>query len=122
MQTKRRMDSNSQPERLAMVAAEEVLGAIYGDDFNGCTVSLESIATIIDAMMKQSAAQDQSMLDMYGQVIEALHLLSTPPDATKVTGPDKLRSLLGERLDSIHALTKKTIETIIRLNAERAGK
>jgi hypothetical protein len=116
------MSANAQPERLAIVAAEEILGTIYGDDLKGCTVSLEAIATIIDTALKQRAAQDQGIFEMYEKVVEALHLLSTPPDGSKVSGPDALRSLLGERLDTIHALTTKTIATTTRLKSERTGR
>jgi hypothetical protein len=49
-----------------------------------------------------------------------VHLLSTPPDPSKVTDPDQLRKLLGERLDGIHAITVKTIQTtsLVRRSAK----
>ena len=97
------MSSNEQPDPLAFITAEEVLRAIYGDDLTGCTVSLDSIAEIIDQSLKQTAARNGEWLELYEKVVEAVHLLSTPPDKTKVTEPLELQALLTQRLDAIHA-------------------
>ena len=43
------MSTNAQPDKLALLAAEEVLRTIYGDDLKGCPVKLERIASIIVA-------------------------------------------------------------------------
>jgi hypothetical protein len=105
------MSSHAQPDSLAFLTAEEVLRAIYGDDLKGCTVSLESIAEIVDHSLKQTAARNGEWLELYEKVVEAVHLLSTPPDKAKVTEPKDLQALLTQRLDAIHAVTSKTIET-----------
>jgi hypothetical protein len=96
---------------MASLLAEEVLRRIYGDDYHGCTVSPDQIAEVIQKGLKQRQTQVDDLLELYEKVIEAVDLLSTPPDASKVANPDQLRTLLGERLDGIHAVTTKTIQT-----------
>lgn len=105
------MSSNGQPEKLAFFLAEEVLRTIYGDDYQGCKVSLDQIADVIEKALERRKVQTDDLLELYEKVVEAVDLLSTPPDVSKVTDPNQLRSLLGERLDGIHAVTTKTIQT-----------
>jgi hypothetical protein len=108
------MSANEQPDKLALQTAEEILRTIYGDDFAGCTVSLEKIAGIIDQASQAQHQANHELLGLYEKLVEALHLLSTPPDASKITDPNELRTLLSERLDAIHALTTKTMDTTAR--------
>lgn len=105
------MDSAADPDKLASFLAEEILRTIYGDDYRGCTVSPNQIAAIINKGLQHDQTQANDLLELYEKVVEAIDLLSTPPDVTKVTNPDQLRSLLGERLDGIHAVTTKTMQT-----------
>ncbi|HLH53150.1 MAG TPA: hypothetical protein VKY92_05990 [Verrucomicrobiae bacterium] len=105
------MSGNSDPDKLSSYVAEEVLRAIYGDDYQGCTVSPEQIAKVVRKALEQHKDQCQDLLELYEKVIEAVDLLSTPPDPSKVSDPEQLRTLLGERLDGIHAVTTKTIKT-----------
>ena len=84
---------------------------IYGDDYKGCTVSPDQIAAVIQKGLQQRQARTNDLIDLYEKVVEAIDLLSTPPDPKQVTDPDQLRKLLGERLDGIHAVTTKTIQT-----------
>jgi len=104
-------DDASTPDPAARHAAEEVLRTIYGDDFRGCTVSLDEIARVIGQTMEPGAARNRELIKLYEQLVEALHLLATPPDHAKELGPDELRSLLGDRLDKIHELTSRTLAT-----------
>jgi hypothetical protein len=104
--------SNAQPDPQAFIAAEDILRAIYGDDLKGCAVTLDSIAAVVDKSLKQTAARNSEWLDLYEKVVEAMHILSTPPDKTKVTAPTELQALLTQRLDAIHAVTTKTIQTL----------
>jgi hypothetical protein len=115
------MSSNHPPNPLAFVAAEEVLRTIYGDDLTGCKVSLDSIAAVIDQSLKQTAARNGEWLELYEKVVEAMHILSTPPDKTKVTDPQELQGLLTQRLDAIHAITTKTIQTLATVRGKKAG-
>jgi len=103
------MSANAQPEELALAVAEEILRTIYGDDFQGCTVSPENIARIVLEGMNQRAAKDQALLGLYEKVVEGIHLLSTAPEVTQVPDATALRSLLGERLDAIHGITTQTM-------------
>jgi hypothetical protein len=111
------MGADAQLDKLAMLAAEEVLRTIYGDDFTGCNVRPETVAGIIREVITQRAAKDRGLMECYEKVVEGVHLLSTPPDISKVADPNALRSLLSERLDAIHAITTQTIETTGRLNS-----
>ena len=111
--------SNAQPDPLAFVAAEEVLRTIYGDDLKGCVVSLDSIATIIDRALQQTAARNGEWLELHEKVVEAVHLLSTPPDITKVTDPKELQALLSQRLDAINSVTTKTIQTLAIIRGKK---
>src|SRR5438046_2508412 len=115
------MSANGPPDKLAMQAAVEVLRTIYGDDFKGCTVSLEQIAAIIGDSARQRAAETRELLELYEKLVEAIHLLSTPPDASKVTAPNELSALLSERLDAIFALAAKTMETTSLVKTKQRG-
>lgn len=105
------MSDNASSVEPSSLLAEEILRTIYGDDLKGCTVSLDSIAAIIGKGINQSAATSE-LLALYEKVVEAVHLLSAPPSAEKIADPKELQLLLSERLDSIHALTKKTMDTV----------
>ena len=94
-----------------MLAAEEVLRTIYGDDLEGCSVKLETIASIVQEAITPDHAKINELLSLYEKLVEALHLLSTPPENGNLLNADELRSLLGDRLDAIHVLTGKTMET-----------
>lgn len=113
------MSEGERPDKLAIAAAEEVLRTIFGDDLTGCNVSLDSIADLIGQAIRQRSQEDSDLIEMYEKLVEALDLLSTPPDSSAVTSPDQLRSLLGERLDAIHALTQRTQKTTRSLKALR---
>ena len=115
------MSASGQPGTLALRTAEEILRTIYGDDFAGCSVSLDQIANIIDQAIRHQTTNDQSLLDLYEKLVEAMNLLSTPPDSSKVISPEGLRVLLNERMDAIRALTLKTIQTTARLKAVEHG-
>ena len=109
------------PDPLAFVTAEDILRTIYGDDLKGCTVTLDSIAAVIDRALKQTAARNGEWLELYEKVVEAMHILSTPPDKTKITDPNEIQPLLTQRLDAIHAITTKTIQTLATVRSLKTG-
>lgn len=115
------MSANPQPDKASLETAEEILRTIYGDDFKGCKVALESIAQIIGKAAKQRETPTEALLELYENVVEAVHLLSTPPDSSKVSDPKELHALLGERLDTIRGITTKTIETTRRFKQKEGG-
>jgi|ERR1700674_8324 len=102
------MDSDPQMQRAARGAAEEILRVIYGDDLEGCTVSLDRITEIISTAMAH-AQESRAMAAVYEKGFEVILLLSTPPANGQALGADELRSLLGERLDKIQSLASKAI-------------
>jgi hypothetical protein len=104
------MSTDSGPKRDPQEIAEEVLRTIYGDDFKGCTVTLDQIAAIV-AGAEQQQTETIELVDLYEKVIEALHLLSTPPDPQTVDDAKRLNDLLSQRLDAIHAVTTRTRQT-----------
>lgn len=115
------MNSHAESDPLAFGAAEEILRVIYGDDLKGCTVSLDTIAAIIDQSLKQTAARNGDWLELYDKIVEAVHLLSTPPDKSKVAEPKELQALLTQRLDAIHSVTTKTIETLAIVKGKKSN-
>lgn len=98
---------------IATAVAEEILRRIYGDDLLGCKVSLEEIAEVVELGLKQ----DRELIEMYEKAIEAVNLLSMPPQTEAMPSPEELRSMLGERLDAIQKLARKVIDTTARLRA-----
>lgn len=92
---------------------------IFGDDLRGCNVSLDTISTIVREALEQRSEEDRDLIEMYEKLVEAIDLLSTPPQQDKVPGPDELRSLLGDRLDAIRTLTQKTKKTTDSLKTLR---
>src|ERR1043166_8045711 len=105
------MNSASRPDPAALQMAEDVLRHIYGDDLTGCTVSLEGVAAIITEGINQQQRGANELLDLYEKLVEALNLLSNPPEAGKINDPAECQTFLSQRLDSIHALTTKAMET-----------
>jgi len=104
-------EQSDKPDKLASLTADAILQLIYGDDLAGCKVSPDSVATLVGEALKQKDRQSTELLNLYSKVAEAVHILSTPPDATKVTNPAELHDLLSDRLDRIHTIAKKTMET-----------
>ena len=105
------MSSKSESGRLAQAAAEEILRTIYGDDFAGCTVSLDQIALIIQAALTRQGSRDQELLELHEKATEAMQLLATPPEAAKQLGAGELQALLSDRLDAVRALAGKVLDT-----------
>ena len=103
--------SDQPPEmpKAARVAAEEILRIIYGDDLEGCTVSLDRITEVISTAMAGQAQFDRAIADLNEKAYEAIRLLSTPPANGPALNADELRSLLGDRLDKIQTLATKVI-------------
>jgi hypothetical protein len=115
------MSTNPQPDRVSLLIAEEVLRTIYGDDLQGCTVSLEQIANVIDQAVKLSETENRELLQIYEKVIEAVNVLSTPGDPNKVTTSSELQALLSERLDRIQMISRKTMETAALIRKQRGN-
>jgi len=103
------MDPDPQMQTVSSAAAEEILRIIYGDDLEGCTVSLDRITEVISAAMAAEAQVDRAIAELHEKACEAIQLLSTPPAEGQSLNADELRSLLGERLDKIQNLTTKVI-------------
>ena len=99
----------SLPPQAARVAAEEILRIIYGDDLEGCTVSLDRITEVISTAMAGQAQFDRAIAELNEKAYEAIRLLSTPPANGTSLSADELRPLLGDRLDKILTLATKVI-------------
>jgi hypothetical protein len=95
--------------KAARIAAEEILRIIYGDDLEGCTVSLDRITEVISTAMAGQAQFNRAIADLNEKAYEAIRLLSTPPANGQSLNADELRSLLGDRLDKILTLATKVI-------------
>ncbi|MGI8819335.1 MAG: hypothetical protein ACR2ID_00435 [Chthoniobacterales bacterium] len=108
------MTPENQFARVADATAEEVLRVIYGDDLQGCAVSLDRIAAVIRAGLADWSKAADDLAELHAKAFEAVQLLATPPADGQSLSPEDLRSLLGERLDRIRALAGQV------LNATRA--
>src|SRR5258706_4887667 len=102
-----KMEKPSSPS--ARQTAERVLQAIYGDDFAGCTISLDALATIIDQAIEDASRVNVEIIDALKKVIEAVQALSTPPPPGEVKDSKQLQEVLGQRLDSIRDIIDKII-------------
>lgn len=96
-------------DETARVAAKEILRIIYGDDLEGCAVSLDRITEVISTAMAGQAQFDRAIAELNEKAYEAIRLLSTPPPDCPSLNADELRTLLGERLDKIQSLATKVI-------------
>lgn len=105
------MSTDAELEKLATAAAEEVLGKIFGDDLEGCTVSLDTVSTIILGALVRRSGEDRALIELYEKAVEAIQLLATPPPPGSDLTPEALQQLLGERLDTIRTLTSKIAHT-----------
>jgi hypothetical protein len=103
------MSIDAQLDRAAIAAAEEVLRVIYGDDLQGCTVSVDRIAAPIRRALDQQANHGRDVTQLHEKGFEAVQLLSTPPADGAALSADELRSVLGERLDKIRSLSSQII-------------
>jgi hypothetical protein len=113
--------SEAKPDRISRLVAEQILATIFGDDLAGCPVSLDQIAAIVQDAQLQRAAEDSKLIELFKTVVESILQVATPPESAKSAGPNELRSLLGERLDAVRAITAKTLDTIARIQRERSG-
>ena len=113
------MGEQAQPERLAVDTAEEILRTIYGDDLKGCNVTLDQVAGPIQRALSHNAAELRELLEVYEKVVEAIHLLSVPPENASALDANALRSLLGERLDMVNSVAKRTIDTTAKIKGQR---
>lgn len=98
--------------KAALETAEDVLHKIYGPDFQGCKVTLDSIAEIIQATLDGHTQDSSAMLSALREVLEAVELLSTPPSKSEIKDGTHLARLLGERADGIRAIAAKALEAI----------
>ena len=100
---------------IANAVAEQVLRRIYGDDLLGCRVSLDEIAAIVEEGLRHDKHHQRELVEMYEKAIEAVDLLSRPPQAAEIPQPEQLPSMLSDRLDAIQRLARKVMDTTARL-------
>src|SRR6476620_3964508 len=96
------------PSRSSSEIAEQILQRIYGDDFTGCSVDPIEIAKIVENGLQEQIRQSRDLLELYDKVVEAIELLSTPPESATMANQAELTKLLGERLDAIRSVATKT--------------
>jgi hypothetical protein len=94
-------------QHIANAAAEELLRLIYGDDLTGCTVSVDTLASVIVEAMATEGKLNTGLLDLYEKSNEAVQALSRAPAPAQVATPAELQALLSDRLDTIHTLSQK---------------
>lgn len=115
------MIPEAQLARAANAAAEEVLRVIYGDDLQGCTVSLDSVAAVIRTTFEAHVQTAGELAELHAKGFEAVQLLSTPPADGHALSPEDLRTLLGERLDQIRTVATKILSATIAQNGDTSA-
>ena len=105
------MDIRTPPEKPALVAAEEILRAVYGEASNPAPASVEAVAEIVSLALRQQETRRRELLQLYEKVVESVQLLSTVMDGARVENPAELQALFNQRLEAIRVVTAKTIET-----------
>lgn len=105
------MNADAQLDTVSNAAAEEVLRVIYGDDLQGCAVTLDSVAAAIRPLVQEHSRLHSDLAELHTKGFQAVQLLATPPAGGAALTPDDLRSLLGERLDQIRELATKILNT-----------
>lgn len=114
------MTADDQLARVANATAEEVLRVIYGDDLEGCAVSLDNVAAAIRIGLEQHTADSTAFAELHAKAFEAMELLATPPANGTALSPEDLRSLLSERLDKIRNLAIKILGATRKVAAGEA--
>ena len=115
------MIPKAQLARAANAAAEEVLRVIYGDDLQGCTVSLDSVSAVIRTTFEAHVQNAGDLAELHAKGFEAVQLLSTPPADGHALSPEDLRTLLGERLDQIRTVATKILSATIAQNGDTSA-
>lgn len=105
-------------DKIATAAAEEILRVIYGNDLEGCAVSVEPIAAVVRDAIEQSASHATALAQLHEKGFEAMQLLSTPPSDGALLSAEDLRTLLGERLDEIRNLASRIVAATRGVAAE----
>ena len=103
------MEREPLAKKTSRAAAEDILRIIYGDDLEGCTVSLDRITEVISMAMAGQSQFERAIAELNEKAYEAIRLLSTPPANGQSLNADELRSLLSDRLDKIQNLATKLI-------------
>ncbi len=101
------MNTDQRLHALANQAAEEILQTIFGADFTGCNVPIDSISSIVYDTLVAERTVNREMLELYEKANEAMRLAATPPPNANTLDPNQLRSLLGARLDMVRELTER---------------
>ena len=96
----------------ARQTAEQILQAIYGEDFAGCAISLDALAKIINQALQDESRVNVEIIDSLKKVIEAVQVFSTPPQPGEVKDSKHLQEVLGHRLDSIREISDRIISTL----------
>jgi hypothetical protein len=112
------VSANAEREDAASLAAEEILRTIYGDDLEGCAVSLDAIAGVIRDAMRRETDRATDVTELHEKGFEAVQLLSTPPPDGDTLSAEELRSLLGERLDKIREVSTQIIAATRTVNVD----
>lgn len=91
----------------ATTAGEQILQTIFGDDLEGCSISLDALVTIIERAIHTVMICEAELLSLHESATEAFQLLSTPPPTGVALSVEALNCVLAERLDAIHTISKK---------------
>ena len=89
--------------------AAQVLWRIYGQP-SEWKVTADEIATIIDQGLNDERRQHRELVEVYREALQAVDLLSQPPQWPEGPQREQLRSMLSDRLEAIHRLARQVTE------------
>jgi hypothetical protein len=104
------MSDNIGPRKIAFDTAEKVLAAIYGEDLEGCVVTLQSIAEIVEQGIESQTLSYKLLSEALIGAVRQIQTVSTPPEKDEVKTIQELADLLGDRADAIHQVTTKILD------------
>lgn len=104
------MNEPLKPRQSAVDAAEKILVAIYGEDLEGCKISLDAVSAMVEEAVSAETANYKMLNEALIGAIEQIQLVSTPPRKDEVGTIEEVADVLGERADTIHQVTTKILE------------
>lgn len=106
------MDQQKKAGPAAFEIAEKILRTIYGDDFTGCNIRLDTVADMVQEAVEVEAVKSKLLVT----VLEQIQNLSTPPQVGEINDVTHLAQILGSRADGIRILSKEALQAWAKVN------
>jgi hypothetical protein len=104
------MSENPSSRKIAADTAEKILAAIYGEDLQGCTISLDTVTGIVQEGVDAGTKSYKMLNEALIGALRQIQTVSTPPQKEEIQSMEEVISVLSERADAIHQVTTKILE------------